>query len=231
MMLGISFEFVFQGLHVFGSLLPILLLFGMVVAYLFFPALFITNYGNRDIITQGKISRVIGDRQNSGIFREEISFKTRSGDIIRFVQRYYTGRPGKPGDSYRVIYDAGSPGEAMLYEPDSLVLIKIAGWVFISLGGFIFLMMLGSFYVKARCRYNLDAYYFWVNYLSGLAGDLLLAFPAALVWPFFQLNALLDYRFMELTDEQAATANWISLIFSSLGLITLIAVWFIAKWQ
>lgn len=103
-------------------------------------------------------------------------------------------------------------------------IFTITGIVFLIIGGIIFIMSLTSLYVKTRYPQKEDLFFWWINFIGGLAGALTFALPSTFIYPLYSLIPY-EYRLL------AKNIDIMLPIFTGIGILVDIAILYIARNQ
>jgi len=107
--------------------------------------------------------------------------------------------------------------------------LKALGWTFLGLGLLVLVPMLGTLYVRATRPGQEEVWHWWINFIGGLAGALLFAVPATLMFPVFFAAYLARPNVLFPDDAVAANNLWIAALFSVIGLAALALICFLAR--
>jgi hypothetical protein len=107
--------------------------------------------------------------------------------------------------------------------------IPALGWTFLLLGLLVLLPMLATLYLRVRHPEQEAVWHWWINFIGGLAGALAFAIPAALMFPIFALGYLMRPNVLIPTDAVAANNLGIAALFSVIGVIVLVPVYFLTR--
>lgn len=107
--------------------------------------------------------------------------------------------------------------------------INALGWTFLVLGLLVLMPMLATLYVRRRQPEQEAVWHWWINFIGGLAGALAFAVPATLMFPVFLVAYLT--RPNALFPDAAVAANnlWIAALFSVIGLVVSVPIYFLAR--
>lgn len=104
--------------------------------------------------------------------------------------------------------------------------MRVLGGVFIILGLAVFLPMLISLFVVAERR---EQWHWWINFIGGLLGALTFAVPATLMFPVFLIAYLTRPNALVPNDAVASNNLSIAALFSVIGVVVLVAVFFLGR--
>jgi hypothetical protein len=195
---------------------------------------------------QPAVGTVVATRAESGV--EEVTGATR----VRFTDEI--GRPHefttsldaekaglRKGDRVEVVYNRFRPecAELRLYldgkskeAQEVMLVLKILGYIFLTLGLLVFVPLVAGLHVGKHHPEKLPALYWWINFLGGLMGALAFALPSSLALPGLYLAYLRRPNMLfEGGDTFGSTHLMLGIIFSALGVLVLVALWFVARWQ
>lgn len=99
-------------------------------------------------------------------------------------------------------------------------------WVgcYIVPGGTVFILIIVSSIIKIKSPQNEKTFFWWVNFTGGMMGALLFAIPSMFIYPIYLL-------FPENIKQQAQNASIILPLFTIVGIIVGIGLFFIARSQ
>ncbi len=147
------------------------------------------------------------------IFRE----KSATGSSLTVFQK---------GETVNINYNPLNPEDfSVSGENDQLFkILKIIGLIFFILGCFIFISALLSLMIKIASPQNADFGNWWVNFTGGMLGAFSFSMPSTFIWAiYFYLPHHIQSAFLE--------KSFILWIFTGVGILVNIAVFFIAKSQ
>ena len=107
--------------------------------------------------------------------------------------------------------------------------IQILGWTFFVLGLIVLLPMLATLYIRTKRPGREKVWHWWINFIGGVLGALAFAIPASFMFPIFLLAHLIRPNALFAPDVDAANNLWLAALFSVLGLITSVAIFFVAR--
>lgn len=105
----------------------------------------------------------------------------------------------------------------------------ILGWTFFILGLLVLVPMFITLYIRRTQPERERVWHWWINFIGGLLGALAFAVPATLMFPVFLIayftrpNALIE------SDAVAANNLGIAALFSVIGIVVLVAIFFLAR--
>jgi len=171
-----------------------------------------------------------------------IRFTDEIGRSHEFITSLDAEKAGlRKGDRVEVFYNRFKPEEAELrlfvegkaHEArEAMLVLKLLGYIFLALGIFILVPLMAGLHLRKNHPEKLPALYWWTNFLGGMLGALSFALPSSLALP----GLYLAYRMrpnmlFEKGDTFGSTHLMLGIIFSALGVLVLIALWFMARWQ
>lgn len=125
------------------------------------------------------------------------------------------------------VFPRYTPGLAA--DPIGAVAIFALGVAFLALGLLVLVPMLVSLYVARRHPGDEVRWHWWSNFIGGIAGALVFAVPATLMLPGFAIAYLMRPNVLFPPGVSPAKHLWLAALFTVLGVLTLVATWFLAR--
>ncbi len=111
-----------------------------------------------------------------------------------------------------------------------ILLVRILGGTILFVGVAVFVPMILSLCVKRKSPEDEAVLLWWVNFLAGLLGALAFGIPATLMFPLFLVAYFLRPNFVVAADDPKTTEILlVALLFSVIGVTTLVALFFIGR--
>ncbi len=101
---------------------------------------------------------------------------------------------------------------------------RLLGWILLVPGATVFILIIVASIIKIKSPQNEGAFFWWINFTGGMMGALLFAIPSMFIYPIFLLLP-------ENIKQQAKNTSMILPLFTIVGIIAGIAIFFIARSQ
>ena len=118
---------------------------------------------------------------------------------------------------------------AVARDPLGLIAVQLLGWTFLLLGLLVLLPMLFTLHIRRSDRERERVWHWWINFIGGLAGALVFAVPATLIFPMMWFGYLTRPNILFPAGVDPAKNLWLGALFSLVGLVTLAATGLIAR--
>lgn len=183
--------------------------------------------GDDRVLSARAEAAVVGLQEDEdGYLHPVVEFAAADGRTVR-AESILGSKPASfaPGDTVLIAFNPGNPAEFVIRSSgrglDSTLLFRGLALLFAIIGGLILAMSVGALYVRFRCPWNEDAWFWWANFLGGLAGAASVAVPFLLCYPLS----------LWLPDTLGRAPAGLLILFTVIGIVLCPALYFVGRAQ
>ncbi|HPS59192.1 MAG TPA: DUF3592 domain-containing protein [Spirochaetota bacterium] len=216
-----SFYFILEGKFGFLAFAILFIITGCVFAFVV-PGL-IKHAETDSIHTR---AQVVSVSERQGMYYTTVEFRTADGNVVKTVSSTASNYKHDAGTEVDISYSKSNP-EDVSFTTDLSVMsfeFKIPGLIVLVLGAAVFLLIMVSLLIKRKSPQNENTFFWWINFTGGMTGALVFAIPSMFIYPIFTL-------FPENIKQQAQNTSILLPIFTIVGILVSIVIFFIARSQ